>query len=277
MGSDPFFAMAKISWFFLHPASLLLALFLIGWILLWGRFFRLGRWLLSLALVTLLLVLFLNIDQMILYPLEHRFPKYASYSQQGTKGNDIKGIIVLGGAIKEDLSAHHGAVQTNSAAERLTETLLLAKKYPDLEIVFSGYSGSWGYSGSSEADAARAFFSAFGLAERVRYENQAVNTWENAVYSYRLVDPLPSENWLLLTSAYHVPRSVGTFRKVGWKVTPVPVDYNTGEDVGLRLGLPDFDKLQVLALALHEWVGLGFYYLAGKSSALFPEPFPDRH
>ncbi len=165
----------------------------------------------------------------------------------------------------------------NSAAERLTETLLLAKKYPDLEIVFSGYSAAWGYSGASEADAARAFFSAFGLVERVRHENQAVNTWGNAVYTYRLVEPLPSENWLLLTSAYHVPRSVGAFRKVGWKVVPVPVDYHTGEDVSLRLGPPEFDKLRMLALALHEWLGLEFYYLAGRSSALFPEPLSKFH
>ncbi len=103
MESGPFFAMAKVFWFFLHPASLLQALFVIGWVLLWGRFFRLGRRLLSLALVSLLLVLFTNIDQMILYPLEHRFPKYASYPEPGAKGDGIKGIIVPGGAIKEEL------------------------------------------------------------------------------------------------------------------------------------------------------------------------------
>ncbi len=277
MESELFFNMAKIFWYFFHPASLLLALFVFGSILLWGRFFRLGRRLISLVLVTLLLILFLNLDQIILYPLEHRFPKYAPLSLPGTKGHDIKGIIVLGGAADEVLSAHHGAVQLNSAAERLTEVLLLAKKYPDSEIVFSGYSGSLGYSGPSEAEAVQVFFSAFGLTERVRYENRATNTWENAVYSHRLTAPLLSEKWLLVTSAYHIPRSVGAFRKAGWNVTPVPVDYYTTGDEGLRLGFPDFDRLHVFALALHEWIGLGVYYLMEKSSAFFPAPFPERH
>jgi len=116
------------------------------------------------------------------------------------------------------------------------------------------------------------FVERHGLAERVLFEDRARNTYENALYSKRLASPAPGERWLLVTSAAHMPRSVGVFRQVGWPVVPYPVDYETeGEfrilirpDAALRWN--EFDR------AVKEWVGLLAYWLSGRSSAPFPAP-----
>ena len=64
-----------------------------------------------------------------------------------------------------------------------------------------------------ETMVARRFFAEMGLdSGRVIYEDRSRNTFENAVYTYDLVKPAPGEKWILITSAYHMARSVGVFR-----------------------------------------------------------------
>ena len=106
----------------------------------------------------------------------------------------------------------------------------------------------------------------------VIFETDSRNTWENALFSRRLVEPQPGETWLLVTSALHMPRSVGIFRRVGWEVVPYPVDYRTrrGGHPYLRF---EFEKtLSLLHEATREWIGLVSYRLMDRTSALFPGP-----
>jgi uncharacterized SAM-binding protein YcdF (DUF218 family) len=110
-------------------------------------------------------------------------------------------------------------------------------------------------------------------AEQMVFEEKSRNTWENAVFTRDLVKPKPGETWLLVTSAWHMPRSVGIFRHVGFPVVPYPVAYRTfGDGREFRGYVSILDRLALLDLGVREWIGLLAYRLAGKTDALFPAP-----
>ena len=99
------------------------------------------------------------------------------------------------------------------------------------------------------------------------------DTWQNAVFTKEMLNPKPGERWLLVTSATHMPRSVGIVRKIGFDVIPYPVDYQTGSVRGDYAGFrKPGDAIRILQTASHEWIGLVSYYLTGKTSELFPGP-----
>ena len=81
----------------------------------------------------------------------------------------------------------------------------------------------------------------------------------------------PGERWLLVTSAYHMPRSVGIFRKAGFAVEPYPVDWRTGGRADL---LSIFDLCHVtgwtrVEIAMREWMGLAAYRIIGQNRRCF--------
>ena len=199
-------------------------------------------------------------------PLEDRFPQVTDPPAQ------VDGVIVLGGAIDDLTSQDRHTPTLGAAANRLTSFVILARRYPHARLVFTGGSGDLVQGVATEAPFARELLASLGLPpERVVFEGASRTTWENAVEVSRLVQPQPGETWALLTSASHMPRSVGVFRAAGWQVLPWPVGYRSRDAItGFAPSLGD--KLAVLDLAAHEWTGLLAYWLQGHSSALFPAP-----
>ncbi len=121
-----------------------------------------------------------------------------------------------------------GAVALNDAAERITATAELARRYPDARIIFSGGTSSLVFDAPAEAPVAVKELEALGVAhDRITAEEQSRNTIENAVFSRLLADPKPGERWLLVTSAYHMPRAIAAFRAAGFPIEPYPVDWRT--------------------------------------------------
>ena len=103
----------------------------------------------------------------------------------------------------------------------------------------------------------------------VLFEDRSRNTCESARFARDAVMPAPGEVWLLVTSSFHLPRSMACFRSVDWEVTPYPTDFRRGRllwSLGLVDNLQDFD------LATHEWLGLVYYRLRGYTRELFPAP-----
>jgi uncharacterized SAM-binding protein YcdF (DUF218 family) len=182
---------------------------------------------------------------------------------------------VLGGAISPDVSAARHEVVLNEAAERLTVVADLARRYPDARILFSGGTGEL-IAGEREAPFAFRLFETFGIApDRILLEDRSRNTIENALYSKEIARPMPGQRWLLVTSAYHMPRAIGVFRKVGFAVEPYPVDWRTrGAQDALRPFTSVGDGLRRVDTAVREWVGLAVYWITGRSSELFPGPLP---
>ena len=156
-------------------------------------------------------------------------------------------------------------VTINGAVERLTAFADLADRYPDAKLVFTGGSGALTDQSLKEADFAAPVLLRMGVAlDRVIFESQSRNTAENASMTREILASAPRGTWILVTSAFHMPRAVGVFRENGWQVFPYPVDYITRREVrpilqvGLRSGLNS------LAVAAHEWTGLTFYWLTGR-------------
>jgi uncharacterized SAM-binding protein YcdF (DUF218 family) len=262
-----FFVFSKILTFFVTPSNLLIMIGLIGAGLLLTRFARLGRRLMIASLLLLAIAGLSPLGNALIVPLEQRFPPW-----DASRGIP-DGIVVLGGAISPDVSAARGVPALNEAAERMTVVAELARRYPAARIVFTGGSANlWG--GASEADVVLPLFESFGIArERVMLESRSRNTAENARFTKELTRPRPGERWLLVTSAHHMPRSIGVFRREGFPVEAYPVDWRTrGPEDSVMPFLVLSAGLARTETALHEWVGLVAYWLTGQSSELFPSP-----
>ncbi len=262
-----FFVLAKTLGFLVHLPHLLLEGALVGVALMWTRWRRAGRALAALSVAALAIVGFTPFSALLVRPLEDRFPR-------PDLATAPTGIIVLGGAVDEGVTRRRGLPALNEAAERMTEAVALARRFPQARIAFTGGSGRLSALETTEADVARAFFLAQGLPEeRLTFENRSRDTWENAVFTRDLLRPKPGETWVLVTSAMHMPRSVGIFRKVGFPVVAYPVDYRTGGGPGDFFGLRRMGAtINDADQASHEYLGLLAYWIAGKSDALFPGP-----
>jgi uncharacterized SAM-binding protein YcdF (DUF218 family) len=267
-----FFVLAKIFGFFAMPSNVLMSLGLLGVVLLATRFSRAGRRLAVVSILLLAVAGFTPFGNVIILPLEQRFPAW-DISRDASRGAPT-GIICLGGALDTVVSTARGEVALNEAGERMTVIAELARRFPAARIVFSGGSGRLIYQGSSEAELAARLFESFGIAkERITLEDKSRDTLENARFTKDIVKPKPGERWLLVTSAHHMPRSVGLFRSEGFPVEAFPVDYRTRGAIDmLRPFSPLSDGLRRTDTAMREWVGLTIYRLTGRTDELMPAP-----
>jgi uncharacterized SAM-binding protein YcdF (DUF218 family) len=263
-----FFTASKVFWFVAEPVSLAVAVGVLAILLGFTRFARAGRALIAGAMIALAAELLTPLGAVLLRPLEDRFPRPTA---------DIPapaGIIVLGGAIDTEKSEARGRVYLTADAARMTTGFELARRYPSARLVFTGGSGGLLGEGLPDAIAAQKLWLSLGMpAERMTFEAKSRNTWENGLFTRNLVRPKPGENWLLVTSAWHMPRSVGIFRHLGFDVIPYPVAYRTfGDERDFLLPTAMTDKVFMLDYSVREWVGLLAYRLAGKTDTLFPAP-----
>jgi uncharacterized SAM-binding protein YcdF (DUF218 family) len=267
-----FYHVSKVAWFVLEPSNLITLVLGIGLLLSLASWraglARAGRALALLAIVTLGIVGLSPLANLLIVPLETRFP----VPDLGAR--TVDGIIVLGGALQERPTVTTGLLTFNEAGERLTALAMLARRYPQARVVFSGGSGFWTDAPASEGALVARHLGDLGLAaDRVIIEDRSRNTWENAVFSQRLIGQKPGETWLLVTSAWHMPRAVGIFRQVGWPVIPYPVDHRTDGWPDLTRGFSSVSEgLRRTDIAAREWVGLIVYRLTGRSTAVLPGP-----
>jgi len=263
------FVLSKVLWPLLAPANFLVLLLVIGGgvqALGGRRSRRLGLALTAGATLALVALTVLPVWAWVLAPLESRFP-------QPVWPDKVDGVIVLGGSVDTSASAAWKHPTVNHAADRLVEFAWLARRYPEARLVFTGGSGSLSDPDQLEAPVAKAVLERMGApVGRMVFEDRSRNTLENAVFTKELMQPKPGETWVLVTSAYHMPRSVGIFRKIGWPVLADPVGYYSGLADGSQFG-PNLAKdLYILDDAVHEWIGLLSYRLMGRTDALFPGP-----
>jgi len=250
---------SKAAWFVVRPGNLLLLVLLAGTLLAWRRPGGGGRLWLTLLSALLLFATVAPVYSWIARPLEDRFPLPASVPAQ------LDGILVLGGILQRPIADERQVLAVSESAERIMVAAALARQYPGARLVITGR-------GENHPSLA-AWLSQIGLeSDRVEYETAARNTFENAVLSHRMVQPGPDEVWLLVTSAQHMPRAMGVFRKLGWSVLPYPVDYQTA-GLDTLTDWPDVAaNLAGIGVVLKEWVGLLAYYLLDRTDELWPAP-----
>ena len=264
MDNDLFFVTAKLFWQYFNPGSLLISGTVLGIALLWTRWHRFAKYLATAGVLIIMLITTLPVADKLTYLLEDRFPK------PDTLPEKLTGIILLGGSFDLDLSHRFQYPVPLESGDRIFAALELWERYPEARFFFSGAAGQLNQQGKmNEADTAYLFFKQYGLEDRVEYENRSRNTYENAIYTKSMAQPKPGEKWILVTSAVHMPRSVGIFRKAGWEVIPFPVKSTPSE---YRLRLPSVYGLHAINMATKEWIGLIAYFILGKTDVLFPSP-----
>jgi len=260
-----FFIASKVIWTVISPGSLIVLLVLTAWLSLMFDWQRWSRRLLSVCALLLVLLGFLPVGEWLIAPLENRFAANAALPVEAD------GIIVLGGTINPTNSSAWGQVQTGEGADRILNFLYLASLYPEAQLVYTGGSGSVTNQEFKGADYAQILFEQLELSERpVIFERESRNTFENARNSKELLNPAQEQNWILVTSAFHMPRSIVVFCAQNWTVTPYPVDHYSRKGNLLRVNFDFARNLSVLGIATREWVGLIAYRISGRTSQLLP-------
>ena len=249
----------------LLPSNFVALLGLLGVAALLLRWRGTASWLLVTGVLLLCVAGWSPLGPALLMKLENRFPV-------PQLPGAVTGIVMLGGAEEAHITADRHVPTLNNNAERVFETAVLARRYPNARILLSG-GGGHVVAGQyrTEAEIAQSILVDLGIgAERIEMERRSQTTFENAAQSVALAKPQPSDTWLLVTSAYNMPRAVASFRSVGFPVIPYPVDYRT-KTADLLLPLSTIaEGLDISDNAVHEWLGLATYRLTGKTQTFFP-------
>lgn len=259
-----FYLLSKIFWVVAQPLSIAALLVLAGLVLLAFRRHRLGLVAAGAGLLVLVLAGFTSLGFLLIQPLESRFARPAEMPER------VDTIIVLGGSTLARVSTARGLAELNEAGDRLVEAAILARRYPEARVAFSGGVGLL-EPGEAEAVTAERLLLALGVApERLVLEGESRNTDENADLTAALLGE-DRGTVLLITSAFHMPRSMGLFRRVGIEAVPWPTDYRSSgaEGFGLDLANP-VHNLNTTSIAIKEWIGLFAYRWTGRIDTIFP-------
>ena len=241
------------TWIIIALASVVLALIM--------QRRRLALWVSGLTLFLLVALAILPLGNLLLQPIERTYPANPPLSQ-------VDGIIVLGGGENARASAYWDQMQFNEGGDRFAAGIALARQFPDAQLLFTGGSGALrdlGGTAVSEASIAERFFLDQGIdPDRLLLEGRSRNTAENASLSLALANPIADETWVLVTSAFHIPRAMRSFEAAGWTgLVAWPVDYRTSrftDDIGWDLT----ENLQALNTAIREQVGQLAYKLTRR-------------
>jgi uncharacterized SAM-binding protein YcdF (DUF218 family) len=269
---DFFFIASKVGWFFLTPSNLILLAMLIGvGLLYWKRARRFGLRLATGGAIAAVVVVLLPIGDLLIASLERRFPAYAACGE--TPPRPVAGIILLGGAINSQEIDGKIREDLGSSADRIRKAAQLAHEYPDLLLVVSGGQAFPRKGARTEAVATADMLTELGVdLTRLRLETISRTTAENAKFvSEQASEDSTGGAWLLVTSAFHMPRSVGSFRKAGVDVIAVPTDWMVDDNRPL-LTMNAIDRLGRLDLGVHEYFGLIAYWVTGRTSGILPGP-----
>lgn len=260
------FVISKLFWLFAQPMSLAMFLTISGLVTGAYGFTKTRVLCLSGAIGILFIALFTTTGAIATGLLEQRF------SRPGILQKSPTCAIILGGGFDGTISKVRGGFEMGSAGDRFIEGLRLARLYPDMKLVITGGDPTLDHTTEGDADIAERFYREFGIpASRLILERKSRNTEENAAFTAPILLANGLSECVLVTSAFHMPRSVGLFRKAGVDFIPWPVDYKTTGEETFSL---DFFELgnnaALLEISLHEYVGLVVSYLNGKSDTLFP-------
>jgi uncharacterized SAM-binding protein YcdF (DUF218 family) len=263
-----YFIASKTLWLVGSPTNALLLGTLLGILVAaMSRWRRMGLGLALLCVGLLGVAGLTPVSRRLVLPLEERFPAFVD------DGRPIAAIIVLGGPVEQRISLARGQLSLNESGDRILALAALARARPDTPVLFAGGSAALLADEPSEAGTLLRFAGGLGLPEgRIRVEERSRNTHENALFSRDILQPRPGDRYLLVTSAFHMPRSVGLFRKAGFDVTAFPVDYRTEGPDDWDAFIRASDGLRLTDLAVREWIGLAAARLFGQTDELLPRP-----
>ena len=263
-----FFLLSKILWIVINPFNVILALLVLGWLLLFKKPAA-GKRLIGMGLLIIFLAGSGFLPGIMMRSLENRIPA-------GTIPSKIDGVIVLAGMVNMEFS-RKGLIELTEQADRIIEGIIMVQRYPGAKLIITGGSGYLKQGENlKEADYLKKLAISLGVnEERIFIERNSRNTHEHAVALAKILHAEEKGQWVLITSAFHMPRSLGCFKKEGLDVIPYPVDYKTTVDTSNNFSIvsfvPTMGNLSSFNIALHEWLGLAAYRLMNYTNSVFPE------
>jgi uncharacterized SAM-binding protein YcdF (DUF218 family) len=262
--TDTFFILSKMAELLVRAETILLLAIGLGLAGLRSWPNRRAKFLLGCGFFGFVLIGLVPVGDFLLAPLEKRYPANPHL-------DDVRAIIILGGAADPERSAYWRQPVLKRGAGRYDAAIALARRFPKAKVLFTGGSSRLIGTRISEAIVAREILTDAGIApERLRFEGASRTTAENAKFLHKLVGTQDAGQWVLVTSAFHMPRAMGSFCASGWhRLVAWPTDFRSGRlRDGIGWNLPR--NLSHLDTAVNEWIGLAGYYLGGRTNSLLP-------
>lgn len=257
---------SDLLWALLRPSNVLFSLLLLGF-LVGFRWRVAARRLVGLALIGMVLPAFLPVTDWLALPLETRL------FAPNPLPEEVDGIVVLGGAVDWDVSQAWGQLNTNSMGERMIAAGTLIERYPEAQLVMTGLYRNLVREEFGAERTGKTLFGGPRFADRdIRFYGIPRSTYEEALYATERLEPQAGETWLLVTSAWHMPRAYLTFQAQGWTLIPYPVDYQSQGRIELDPTLNIVGRLYELDKITREWAALFVYNRLGRTEKLLPEP-----
>ncbi len=233
------------------PSGIILVLIFAALVLCWRRRTRkIGLWLALGALAIYAVFGSALVAHLLLGPLERAYEPVTDPELLG----DVDVIVMLTGyaSTLEDVSPPSWV--NYSSAYRVLEVQWLKRHFPDSRILISGSAGS--------ARTLERLMVSLGMDDaEIFIGTGSADTAASAENVGRYI--APGERCVLVTSAGHMPRSMMSFRHKGRDCIPVPTEFYTPFKLGTLGFLPSPDKLLLSDLAVHEYVGIAWYWLRG--------------
>ncbi len=250
--------MNEVLWTLLQPSTGLVVLVALALAATWLRWQAIAATFLTAFLGVVAAVLLLPVGEWLGAPLETRLVT-------GPLPARVDGIVVLGGAVDWRVTRERGQLSLNAAGERVAAAAALAQRYPQARLIVTGsFADAFADDLRAVPTDASLFFGPHFTGRPVTYLGDARSTYEDALLALAAAGPRQGETWLLVTSAWHMPRAHGTFRALGWTLTPVAVDYRTTGE--LRIA-PNWDVAATLAdldRLVREWGAIAVYRREGR-------------
>ena len=259
------YTLSKFIWIIFSPINFLVILIFLYLLFsfLKKRYFSL--FFLYSSLAFFIIVAVFPTGDFLLYNLEKKYQSKPEYSLP----NNIDGLLILGGPTNYKLTHLHNQVSFNESAERLTEALKIIRLHKPKKIIFTGGSSKKNFK-SSHAYVVKKFFSEMGIdVSQIIFEFKSRNTYENIVFSKKIVNPKNTENWIVISSSFHMRRVINISDQLDWKLIPYPVDFRVGKSFSLMPNINFLKNINSFNLGSHEIIGLISYYFLGRSKKLF--------
>ena len=258
------FYLSKILWLLINPFNILIFLFLIIILFFYLKKNKFAYFLFIIFLAYLISFGILPTGKLLLHSLEKNYHTNFLFPEK------VDGILILSGSTNPFLTNQFNQISLNGSAERLTESIKLIKKYSNAKIIFSGGSGSIKYPELKHAKVANDFFIQMGLStNNIIFEDRSRNTHENIIFSRKIVNPKINEKWIIVTSAFHMNRSIFIGEKNNWKFIPYAVDFKTMKKFRFVPNLYLLSNINSFQQGSHEWLGLISYYLMNRTDKIF--------
>jgi len=257
------FYFSKILWLIINPFNILVFLFFLNIFFLILKKKKLSYFFLIFCLILLVSFGVFPFGKFLIYKLEKNYHNAFVFPDK------VDGILILGGATNPFLSNEFNQIHLDGAAERLVESINLINTYKDAKIIFSGGSGYLKHQKLNHAKAAKKFFYQMGVnTDRIIFEDESRNTYENILFAKKFAKPKPNEIWIVITSAYAMNRAIFIGENFNWKLSPYAVDFSQPKKIKFFPNLYMLNNINSMQIGSHEWIGLIAYYLMGRTNRI---------